>query len=192
MIVAVALLTAPMPAADAAGAARRIAAATVQPSQASAAALAQFDRQFAAGFARGGGRATTPAQKKRLARMRSAGRGELARQLNSDGIPRLLTLVERDYRGNFTAAELSEIAAFWTSPAGGALTSAMRSAGARGGTLTLPPAHRDAIAAYLASPTGRKEAARSASLRVAMAQEMTAFLQRAQPGISARIAAAGQ
>ena len=191
--VGVALVAAvPLPAADAATAARRIAVATVQPPRALAEALAQFDRQFDAGFARGGGKAAGAVQKKRLARMRAAGRGELSRALNADGIPRLMALVERDYRDHFTAAELSDIAAFWTSPAGAALTRAMQTAGANGGTLTLPPQHRDAIAAYLSSPVGQKEAARSATLRTAMAQTMTAFLQRAQPRISARIAAAGQ
>ena len=192
MIPAALLLVAAAPATDASASARRIALATVRPPRALAEALAQFDRQFAASFARSGGKATTPAQKKRLARMRAAGRGELSRQLNGDGIPRLMTLVERDYRTHYSAAELSDIAAFWTSPAGAAMTRAMQGAAAQGGTLTLPAAHRDAITAYLSSLAGQKEAARSSSLRTAMAQEMTAFLQRAQPKITARIAAAGK
>ncbi|NJR79129.1 DUF2059 domain-containing protein [Sphingomonas corticis] len=187
MIVAVAMLAAaPAPS----GAAQRIALATVQPPRALAEALAQFDRQFAASFARSGGKAATPVEKKRLARMRAAGRTELSRQLNGDGIPRLVALVERDYRNNYSADELASVAAFWSSPAGAALTRAMQQAAGRGGTLELPAAHRDAITAYLSSAVGRKEAERSSSLRMAMAQEMTAFLQRAQPRISASIAAA--
>lgn len=186
MIAAVALLAALAPSA----AAQRIALATVQPQRALADALAQFDRQFASSVARSGGKAVTPVQKKRLARMRAAGRTELSRQLNGDGIPRLVTLVERDYQRHYSAEELTAIAGFWTSPAGTALTRAMQQAAGHGGTLTLPPAHRDAITTYLSSPAGRKEAERSSALRTAMAQEMTAFLQRAQPRISASIAAA--
>ncbi len=193
MIALAALIAAAsLPAADAAASARRIAVATVQPSRALADALAQFDRQFATGYARAGGKAVTPVQKKRLARMRAAGRAELSRQMNADALPRLMTLTERDYRDHYTAAELASIADFWTSPAGAALRRAMQNTGKRGGTLTLPPEHRDAIATYLSSPAGQKESARSSSLQTAMAQSMTAFLQRAQPRIAARIAAAGQ
>jgi hypothetical protein len=192
IVAAVLLAAAPLPAADAATLSRRIATAKVQPTRALADALAQFDRQFAASYAHAAGRAATPVQKRRLARMRAAGRAELTRLMNTDALPWLMTLTERDYRDHYSAAELAAIAAFWTSPAGAALGRAMQQAGAKGGTLTLPAEHRDAIAAYLSSPAGQKESARSAALQTAMARSMTAFLQRAQPRISARIAAAGQ
>lgn len=193
MILAAALLAAaPMPAVDAVTLSRRVATAKVQPALALADALAQFDRQFAASYARAAGRAATPAQKRRLARMRAAGRAELTRLMNTDALPRLMTLTQRDYRDHYSAAELSAIADFWNSPAGTALRRALQQTGAKGGTLTLPPEHRDAIAAYLSSPAGQKESARSSTLQTAIAQTMTAFLQRAQPRISARIAAAGQ
>ncbi|KQT32067.1 hypothetical protein ASG29_09460 [Sphingomonas sp. Leaf412] len=192
-IAAAVILIAALPGAADVSAARRIAIATVRPPRTLADALAQFDRQFDAGYARaGGGTATTAVQKRRLSRMRAAGRAEMSRQLTTDAIPRLLTLTERDYRANFTPAELARIAAFWTSPAGEALVQAMPRAAGQGGTLTLPPEHRDTITTYLTSPEARKESARSATLRGEMATVMTAFLQRAQPKITARIAAAGK
>jgi hypothetical protein len=139
VILVAALLAAAAPAADSANAARRIAVATVQPARALSDALAQFDRQFASSYARAGGRATARPEKRRLARMRAAGRAELSRQMNTDALPRLLTLTERDYRDHYSAAELATIATFWTSPAGMALRRAMQQTGTKGGTLALPP-----------------------------------------------------
>lgn len=91
-----------------------------------------------------------------------------------------MTLLEKEYRKNYTVAELDEIAAFWTSAAGTALTSEAQSAMMRGAPLTLPPAFAEPITRYLSSPTGRKESGRRGVTQGQLAQAMLAAAQRAQ------------
>lgn len=172
--------------------ATQIAKATLQPDQVIADALAQFSQQFEAGVERSAaGRAMTSDQLAKKDRVKAAAQAELSTQLRTVGLPRFLRLIETDYAQNFTEDELREAAAFWLSPAGKALTTAMQNSVKNGSGQVVPPAeHGVAIGRYMASAVGRKESGRSALVRPALAREMSSFMQEVQPKIDARMKAA--
>lgn len=190
MISYVVILAAVSPAAQSAAA--QVARATFQPERTLADALAQWDAQFDAGVSRASaGRKMTADQEARKNRAKAVGKAELSQQLKTVAIPKMLSLIEADYMQNFSEAELQEAAAFWTSAAGYGLTTAMQEAVKKGTGRIVPPAeHSAAIGRYMASAAGRKESARSAILRPALAKEMGQFMQQVQPKIDARMKAA--
>ena len=173
-------------------AAVQIAQATFQPERATADALAQWDAQFDAGVTRASaGRKMTADQEIRKNRAKAAGKAELSQQLKTVAIPKMMSLIEAEYIQNYSESELREAAAFWTSSAGVAFTVAMQDAIKNGTCRIVPPAeHSAAIGRYLSSATGRKESARSAILRPALAKEMGLFMQQVQPKVDARMKAA--
>jgi hypothetical protein len=175
---------APMVAAQAApaDAPQRLAEATFQPAKVRAQALANFTQRFDASSQKTvGGHPLSAAQQAMVAKVKKAGLAELGRQLNADAIPTALAAIQADYRNNFTPAELEEIAAFWTSPAGLALTGAFQSAVSSGsGVIAPPPEHREAITRYFASSVGQKEASRRSEAQQRLNQIMSQALARAQ------------
>lgn len=176
---------------DAAELAHRIAVATVQPGKVLADSVANFERQFDGGAQRSmAGRTMTPAQTTRLARLKVIGRAELERQLRADAVPTSIALVEDEYRNNYTDAELADIAAFWTSPAGLALTAEAQKAGLAGRSITPPTIFMSVYAQYFATPAGRKENARRTLAQARMVTAMTAAIQRAMTKVDAAMTAA--
>lgn len=172
--------------------AAKVAQVTLQPERVLADSLAQYDRKFEEGVARGAaGRTMTPVQIAKKDRAKAAGKVEMASQLRTVGIPRFLRLIEGEYEQNFSEGELREASAFWTSSAGQSLVIAMQDAFKNGtGRVTPPAQHSAAISRYMASAVGRKESARSALMRTALVREMSSFMQEILPKIDARTRAA--
>lgn len=172
--------------------ATQIAKVTLQPDRVLADSLDQYDRKFEEGVSRASaGRTMTPVQLAKKNRAKAAGKAEMSAQLQTTGIPRFLRLIEDEYQQNFSDVELREAVAFWTSPAGQSLVTAMQDAFKNGSAKVAPPAqHSVAINRHMTSAVGRKESARSALMRPALVREMSSFMQEVQPKIDARMRAA--
>lgn len=176
--------------------ARRLAEATFQPAKVRAQALASFSQQFEAGSQKTvNGRPLTAAQLAIVAKGKAAGMAEMQRQLDSDAIPVAMAAIAADYRNSYTPAELEEMAAFWTSPAGQALTEAFQSAVSTGNGVVDPPIeHKPAIMRYFGSSVGQKEAARRSEaqqrINQIMSQAMARVRAKTNSAIDAAVAAA--
>jgi hypothetical protein len=160
----------------------QIANATVTPDRIVTDATARFKAEFDAGVQRGlRGRTLPPGGAEYLARQKAEETALLAQLLRNETLPKALSAVAAHYLRNFSPDELKKAAAFWTSPAGAALTRASQDAMLQGNqTVVFPREHVEEINRYLRSETGRKDTKLAAGARVILQQQLLEFQQEIQ------------
>lgn len=187
MMVCATAAAAQTPVTDVQTMAREIAVSAYAPASGADAAVANFEKEFVAGFKRSpNGAAVAQQRPDLLAAAVSAGKQEFTRQFGAVIVPRMIDAIADIYVGNFTQPELESIRGYYQTPQAKRFLSSF----AAGNTEVQAAGADPVVVAYSASAVGLKEKSLSGSLTTAMWNSMATSMPRIMPAINAKVEAA--